>query len=264
MKLMVNEWRKFLKRRVLLLTIPILTLLTIVGCCLIVRLYIPKEIVKSNDLFIGLLKINLYLLMTMAIVYASSILTQELTSGTIKLLLTRPYNRHKVLLAKFGALTILMTATMFAFSIISYIVELIIYGSVPNITFCLKQSGINIFAFLISVMYFGAFALLVSTLINSPSMSTAFTLIFFMGGHTIWTVITSFLKISEDNLLLYKIFPLQINDNLLQLLDMSIENSNGFVPSELFIALITTLVYTLIFYLIADFIFNRKDISLAS
>ena len=45
---------------------------------------------------------------------------------------------------------------------------------------------------------------------------------------------------------------------------MSIENSNGFVPSELFIALITTLVYTLIFYLIADFIFNRKDISLAS
>lgn len=265
MNLLVNEWRKFYRRRGLSLTIPIILLVVTIGLFLITRLfYNPLSSINYGEWFQISLRCNLAILMILAVIYAATTLTQELTSGTIKFSLTRPYNRHKILMAKYGALVILMTVMMLFSAVISLLTEFIFLGHIPSLTFCLKQTGVITLFFLISVMYFGAFSLLLSALINSSAISTALTILFYGMGHAVWSLVAlSFLRVSEDNWFLYKLFPLEINNHLNQLFGQIIGNAK-FDPSELFITIVTTLVYTLIFYLIADFWFNRKDISLTS
>jgi ABC-2 type transport system permease protein len=68
------------------------------------------------------------LLPLLALVFASDIVSSEFSQGTIKLLLTRPVGRARILLSKLIALAIAITLTVFFAAVIAYLLGSLAYG----------------------------------------------------------------------------------------------------------------------------------------
>ncbi|HKD12393.1 MAG TPA: ABC transporter permease [Thermoanaerobaculia bacterium] len=68
------------------------------------------------------------LLPLLALVFASDIVSSEFSQGTIKLLLTRPVGRARVLASKLIALAIAITLTVFFAAVIAYVLGSLAYG----------------------------------------------------------------------------------------------------------------------------------------
>jgi ABC-2 type transport system permease protein len=71
---------------------------------------------------------SLLLLPLLAIVLASDIVSSEFSEGTIKLLLTRPVTRSRVLAAKAAALLLAITLTVLAGGLLAYLFSGLAYG----------------------------------------------------------------------------------------------------------------------------------------
>ena len=69
-----------------------------------------------------------WLLPLLAIVFASDIVSSEFSQGTIKLLLTRPVSRSRVLGAKLAALMIAISLTVLVGGAVAYLFSGIAYG----------------------------------------------------------------------------------------------------------------------------------------
>ena len=68
------------------------------------------------------------LLPLLAIVFASDIVSAEFAQGTVKLLLTRPVSRARVLASKLAALMLAITVTVLIGGIVAYVFGGIVYG----------------------------------------------------------------------------------------------------------------------------------------
>lgn len=68
------------------------------------------------------------LLPLMIMVIASDIVSSELSAGTVKLLLTRPVKRWKILLSKYIALTLSVSFIILIASFIAYIISGLVFG----------------------------------------------------------------------------------------------------------------------------------------
>src|SRR5262252_2958466 len=88
----------------------------------------PDEI--SGPLFArGFATAASYLLLPLlALVFASDIVSSEFSQGTIKLLLTRPVGRARILASKLIALCIAITLTVFFAAVIAYVLGSLAYG----------------------------------------------------------------------------------------------------------------------------------------
>jgi ABC-2 type transport system permease protein len=85
----------------------------------------PNAVTFSNEFLknaIGLL------LPLMILVFASDLVSSEHSSGTIKLLLTRPVRRWKVLTSKFMAMMLYTSLTVLSLVLISYVISGAIFG----------------------------------------------------------------------------------------------------------------------------------------
>jgi ABC-2 type transport system permease protein len=71
--------------------------------------------------------LNLFLPL-MVMVIAADLVSSEFSQGTIKMLLTRPLRRWKILTSKFIALTIYVTLTVLATAVISYVISGAVFG----------------------------------------------------------------------------------------------------------------------------------------
>jgi ABC-2 type transport system permease protein len=71
--------------------------------------------------------INLFLPL-MVMVIAADLVSSERSAGTVKLLLTRPVKRWKVLMSKFIALILSVSIIIFLFGIFSYLISGLVFG----------------------------------------------------------------------------------------------------------------------------------------
>lgn len=257
MNLLINEWRKFIHRIGLAITFPILQLITTIIYFFAISRF--GKISDSKIVFSGSSEITIFFVLTLGMLYAATTLTSEFSSGTIKFILTRPYDRHKILLAKIGSATIITTALAIISEVINYLIGFISFGRAPEISVILKQSCNTVLIVFLGILFYGTFAIMVTVLVNSSSLSTALTFIYYTSAAPLWyAVSTAFLKLSTDSWM-YKLSPFNVNNNLVDIIKKSKIDLNG----DLIVLLAANIVYICLFYLIADIVFNKKDISLS-
>ncbi|WP_054027397.1 ABC transporter permease [Bacillus sp. FJAT-28004] len=97
--------------------------------------FIRGFVQNSAELFLPLL----------IMIIAVDIVSSERSMGTIKLLLTRPVSRFKILLSKYIALILSVSLVIFIFGLLSYIISAIMFGnqgwSAPVLTGFSTQGG---------------------------------------------------------------------------------------------------------------------------
>jgi ABC-2 type transport system permease protein len=88
--------------------------------------------------------INLFLPL-MVMVIAADLVSSERSAGTIKLLLTRPVKRWKILLSKYIALILAISTIIFLFGLLSYFISGLVFGyqgwSAPILTGFVAEAG---------------------------------------------------------------------------------------------------------------------------
>lgn len=130
------------------------------------------------------------------VIVASDIVAGEFANGTIKLLLIRPANRTKILLAKYGA-TLLFSLTLFAVQFaVSYLVNGLLSGfagnSIPHLYLGgdgLVHERSMLFHILgtqglecISLIMVVTLAFMISSAFRSGALALAMSLIFYLAG----------------------------------------------------------------------------------
>jgi ABC-2 type transport system permease protein len=97
--------------------------------------FIRKFVEQAINLFLPLL----------VVVLASDIVSSELSIGTIKLLLTRPVRRYKVLLSKYFALLLSISLLVLLTAVIGYMISGLVFGyqgwTLPVLTGFKEQGG---------------------------------------------------------------------------------------------------------------------------
>lgn len=81
----------------------------------------------------------------MVMVIAADLVSSERSAGTVKLLLTRPVKRWKILLSKYFALILSVSVIIFLFGVLSYLISGLIFGfkgwSAPILTGFVSEAG---------------------------------------------------------------------------------------------------------------------------
>ncbi|PCL20969.1 hypothetical protein CPT77_04505 [Snodgrassella alvi] len=262
MKLLINEWRKYLKKNRNIIIIPIILLLILIiyfSTITHTSLSISKD--DSDHVFLISITICYKFINFISIIYASNILSSEISKGTVKFILTRPYQRYKILLAKLAAITILMPVFLIISVIISLLLHILTIHQMPEISIILKYTGIHGIFILAITIFFTAFALMLSSVFNSSALITGSCIVYYFFASGLWRIINFYyLHLPEDGWI-YKLSPLNVNSYLIELISKTVDQS---VQSEFFIILAANIVYALIFFLIATLIFRRRDISLSN
>lgn len=262
MKLLINEWRKYLKKNRNIIIIPIILLLIlIIYFSTITHTSHPISKDDSDRVFLFSITICYNFINFISIIYASNILSSEISKGTVKFILTRPYQRYKILLAKLAAITILMPVFLIISVIISLLLHILTIHQMPEISIILKYTGIHGIFILAITIFFTAFALMLSSVFNSSALITGSCIVYYFFASGLWRIINFYyLDLPEDGWI-YKLSPLNVNSYLIELISKTVDQS---VQSEFFIILAANIVYALIFFLIATLIFRRRDISLSN
>lgn len=262
MKLLINEWRKYLKKNRNIIIIPIILLLILIiyfSTITHTSLSISKD--DSDRVFLISITICYKFINFISIIYASNILSSEISKGTVKFILTRPYQRYKILLAKLAAITILMPVFLIISVIISLLLHILTIHQMPEISIILKYTGIHGIFILAITIFFTAFALMLSSVFNSSALITGSCIVYYFFASGLWRIINFYyLHLPEDGWI-YKLSPLNVNSYLIELISKTVDQP---VQSEFFIILAANIVYALIFFLIATLIFRRRDISLSN
>jgi ABC-2 type transport system permease protein len=266
MKLLINEWRKYLfnVRSVIIIPLILLIILIIYFSTMHFVIAATKPSPSAEDyskIFLFGITICYNFVNFITIIYASNILSSEISRGTIKFILTRPYQRYKILLAKIGAITLLMPMFMIIGVIISLLLQLLTIHHMPELGTTIKYTGIYILYILAVTVFFTAFALMLSSMTSSPAFVTGCSLVYYFCASKLWMTINFFYFHLPTNGWLYKLCPLNVNNYLINLMNDAIDNS---AQNEFYIALLANITYACIFVLIAVLVFRRRDISLAN
>ena len=210
-----------------------------------------------------------------AMMLMCSIITAETESGTIKLLLVRPFKRSKILTAKLLATLFFALIFMIFSSILTFVVGYYSFGMLTQASMLSVINGsvvieispvfamiINIISLLFDVVFYVILALMISVIFKNYIGSVTLTITFMIAtfvlnafcGNMLWY---SFLP--AMNLHLYKYFGnafiSQSTDNILyKLLMTPIQNSMTLPFSILII-----LSYMLLFIGVAYSVFKKRD-----
>lgn len=266
MKLLINEWRKYLKNTRSAIIIPIILFLILIIYFSTVNFWVTQtsksiSTEDSNNVFLISIIICYKFINFISIIYASNILSSEISKGTIKFILTRPYQRYKILLAKIAAITLLMPVFLIISVIICLLIQILTIHQMPEFSIILKYTGIHSIFILAITIFFTAFALMLSSIFNSSALVTGSCIVYYFFASELWRRINFiYLHLPEDGWI-YKLSPLNVNSYLIELMTDAIEKP---VQSEFFITLAANIAYALIFFLIATLIFRRRDISLSN
>lgn len=233
--------------------------------------YIAKNKLKNNQkiktIFEKSFILSLFVMLIISII-GGPIVSYEYNKGSIKVLLSKPVKRSKVLFSKFITLnlinlilllTIFVSMTLFISIIcktnIFDLKEVIITNNViKNVSYYLyffKQFFINAFP----VFFIGNFALMLSTLTLNTSLAVGVSVFVSITAGTISQVLLLFkLKLLEFTFLPYLDFT--IFNNYVDIINLNIIYGVNF---NLINGIIILIAYSILFYLVSCF-FIRKDI----
>lgn len=203
-----------------------------------------------------------------------NLITSETESGTIKLLLTRPYKRSKIITAKlFATIFFVLTFVLFS-SIISFAGGYFIYGyNGANILTVFNGSTaivmnpivlmlINILTLIFDIIFYVIVALMISILFKNYAGTISTCLVLIIVAYTLNALFASsfwFSLLPSMNLHLFKYFgnsfsSLATNSIIQSIMITPIQSTMNFVYSLLLI-----LGYSAVSIAISYAVFNKRD-----
>ena len=198
-----------------------------------------------------------------SIIIAGTIVSNESQKGTIKLLLTRPYSRNKILLSKYIVCLITILMFIIGFLISQFIVGCIVDGfdvfKVPIVEFNVETNSIavlSVFKYAILKILFtlpvaillSTFAFLLSTVSLNSALSVAMPILGYMGSNIV--------NVFIDRAKFLKYF---VTANW----DLSVYMFGGKGVAEglnFAISFIICLIYLVIMLISTFSVFNKRDI----
>jgi ABC-2 type transport system permease protein len=197
------------------------------------------------------------------VIIGGSIVSQEYSWGTIKLLLIRPIQRWKILLSKFIAVVLAGIFFILAGFIISFIVGSLFFGfdmgagrylyysgkTLHDITMgmhLLEIYGSN----LVDVIMMATFAFMLSTIFKTNALAIGLSIFLSFAGPIVVTLLTAV----NENIGKYLFF---LNTNLYQY----VEGQNLLGDTTMAFSATVLAVYFVIFLIISFLIFGKRDVA---
>jgi len=194
------------------------------------------------------------------IVIAGNIVSSEFRWGTVKLLLTRPHNRLKILYAKYVTvlLAIIFVVLMF---IIIFLLMLLITGNI-NIERNWDKVFLKIFFYTIEVVIYATLAFMISSLSRSSALAIGASVFVLYPVKWMLPVLDLAYQGSTKLILfthadLSPHYKLSVMSNLFGSGGANLPLTNV----SLTFAIVVILVYFVIFHFVSSFFFWRKDIT---
>ncbi len=202
-------------------------------------------------------------------VIGCSIVSSEINNRSIKELITKPFKRWKFITSKYIA--ILISTIIFSLTLLLSMTLLILLITKTNV-FELKELvfindkivSVNYFIefiktfciYLVPLIFISSFSIFLSTVISSTSLSTTIVIVLSLTSTLIFQLLFRLkLKFIEYTFLPY--MDLTIYNNILD--KFSINSAFG-VNLNITSGIIILLIYSIIFFLLSNFIFSKKDI----
>ena len=229
---------------------------------------------SAMDFMYFTMEICTILIIIFGMMMICNLITSETESGTIKLLLTRPYKRSKIITAKLMA-TIFFVLTFVLFSaIISFAGGYFLYGynsaniltifngSTPIVMSPIVLMLINILFLIFDIIFYVIVALMISILFKNYAGSISFCLILVIVSYTLNALFAGsfwFSLLPSMNLHLFKYFgnafsSLANNSIIQSIIITPIQSTMNFVYSILLI-----LGYSVVSIAISYAVFNKRD-----
>ena len=232
------------------------------------KYYIENNITLNNDnrqILLNLFNNYELFILIIAIVIASSIVSEEFSRGTIKLLLVKPYGRLKILFSKFIICLFILILAIFFIVLSQLIIGGIIHGfdslSTPAIIYNYTTNSvqtINITSYiaLIGICKFPIYLLLTtlaftcSTIFTNTALAVAVPFL----GYIASTIINQFALLYDIKQIIYFVTP---NWDFTYYLFGGTPMFKGLTPIFSFIV---CLVYFAIMLIINAIVFKKRDI----
>lgn len=234
----------------------------------ICKYYIENNIVIENEYNAGYILSNLMseygtFIAIFAIIVAGTIVSNEFQKGTIKLLLTKPFSRKKILLAKYIVSILALLIFIIMFALLQFIIGGFVSGfdvfDIPVVNYDLSTNSIVV----MSVFKHLALVVLTSLPMYIFSVTLAFALSTITMNSTVAVAIPILVHMIGEVINVFiqqlKILKYFITANW----DLSIYlfGGSGLVEGlNLWISLAITVVYILIMLIITFIVFNERDI----
>lgn len=178
-------------------------------------------------------------------VYYSGIISNEINDGTFRYYLTKPVRRSKIFLSKFLTIIIYLILNL----IFIFLVYYFLYK--PNLEYIIIYIKYST-----SLLVLSSIIMFNSTIIKNTSVNVGINIFLIVFGITISQILFGLgLTFIEYTFLPYLDFSIFMNKvNIINLnyeFDVNLSVNRG---------IIINLIFTILFYLVGNFIFNKKDI----
>ena len=239
------ELKKFFKQKPTLTGITIVILSTIFFCILNI-VNRPVGTYSGIDMIMDSLHIQnniLFIFPMVTILLTVYTLTGEVSTGTLKTVLTKPIKRENVLSCKF--LTILLyTCLLFCTTLVVSLLFGLRWGYGEGSASFFPRILLVYFIYVLGTLVLVAFTFIVTSVVNNPFIVALISL----GFHKVWLIIETFSQIRNYT------FSYHVTSSFQLLMAQSI--NFGLIRQSL----VVILVYVLAFLLIAATLWERKDI----
>ncbi|MFD1885940.1 ABC transporter permease [Paenibacillus wenxiniae] len=201
-----------------------------------------------------------FLVVLFMLIVASESVASEFTSGTIKLLLIRPWQRWKILCSKFLAMAIFLLILTIIFSLVNLAVSYMLFSkngtSLPYGAATALESNLmlEIVYALIRALMLASFAFMLSALFRSSAVAITLSMLLYFSG-TITNSLLRFLLKPED----YWITKYLLFTNL-DLTQYFSNPTGSFGVTSVGWSLFIMAVYFVIFALISWVSFSKRDV----
>ena len=219
--------------------------------------------IKAADAFSSIFSSGAAFVVIFAIVMTAIIITEEFAKNTIKILLTRPYSRHAILFSKLLAsfaylvvslLTIYVVAALFTGAFFGFGgLDKVVGHGMNSWLYGLADVGVNV----LSSMFYLSLVFVLAAGMRSQGLAITFSILMQL-------VLGIFSGLLDVLMTTKKWYWIKWNPfNLMAYNPLSSSQATGAAALNVWGWLIGLVIYIAIFYFIADYIFNRRDVSLS-
>ncbi|MFT8337974.1 ABC transporter permease [Schleiferilactobacillus harbinensis] len=200
------------------------------------------------------------------IVITAIVITEEFAKNTIKILLTRPYSRHEVLFSKVLATVAYLLVSLFAIYVVAAAFAGIFFGfgalskvyahGMNAWVFNLASLGVDV----LSNIFYLSLVFVLAAGMRSQGLAITFSILMQVVLDIANTMLSGLMMLKKWYWIKWNPFNLMAYNPLAT---VSTSQTTGPAALNVWGWLIGLLVYVVVFYLIADYIFNRRDVSLS-
>ena len=244
-KLIKNELNKIFSFKYIIISLLFITSVFIV-------IYYNRDIEDASKV----LNTSLYMIPFIGMItclLTGGIMSNEFQNGTIRMYLTKPVKRWKILLSKLLAIYLIIFYYLFIV-LISYILFESIYFDIKSVNIIIFLK--DYFLYSIPVIFIGTLSLFLSTITISTSFSVGITCFIYLMA----SIIAQILFGIKFNIIQYTFLP-YLDFTIFQNMDeLNIMNSELGINLNVNNGIIILTLSTIILYLITNATFNKKDI----